>query len=82
MEPRAYKSGATGEPPPLPASPSSGHPASASGDTPATVPGARWWHMTGEEWRNVIVGGGIAPDPYDNTQMLRAIRNIVAAERG
>ena len=79
MEPRAYKSGATGEPPELPASSAYGYARDASDGLAQTVPGARWFYMIGEEGRNLIIAGNITPSTSDNKQMLRAIRNIRSA---
>ena len=76
MEPRAYKSGAAGTPPVYPSTSQLGYPRAASGDLAATVPGPWWFFMNGEEARNLIIGGGVAPSLGDNTQMLQAIRNL------
>lgn len=73
MEPRAYESGAVGTPPALPSTSVVGYPASATTTTPGTTPGPYWFYMVGEEIRNAIVGGGIAPNPYDGTQLLQAV---------
>lgn len=79
MEPRAYHSGAAGAPPPLPEPPAVGYTRPKTSSLPATVPGPHWFLMVGEEARNLIVGGGVAPSVHDNTQMLRAILAVVAA---
>lgn len=79
MEPRAYASGAAGTPPRLPATAQVGYPRAASGSDAATVPGPYWFLMNGEEARNLIIGGRIAPSVNDNTQMLQAIRRIARA---
>ncbi len=80
MEPRAYLSGAAGLPPPFPATSVSGYPQSATETVAATLPGPWWFYMTGEEWRNATISGGIAPSTADNTQLLKAIRAIAAAK--
>lgn len=76
MEPRAYESSAAGTPPRLPASAVTGFPAAATTTTPATTPGPYWFYMIGEEMRNAVAAGGIAPSPYDNGQLLQAINNL------
>jgi hypothetical protein len=82
MEPRAYKSGAVGTPPDYPSTEQLGYPRSKSDDLGATVPGPVWFYENGEETRNLILRGGVVPSPYDNTQMLQAIRNIAVAAEG
>ncbi len=77
MEPRAYLSGATGTPPPYLDTSVTGHPQPETPTQAATVPGPRWFYMTGEEVRNVIIGGKLAPDPYNPNQMVVAIKNII-----
>lgn len=76
MEPRAYKSGAGGTPPGYPSTSELGYPRSESDGLGATLPGPWWFYMTGEEARNLMITGRIAPSPHDNTQMLQAISNI------
>jgi hypothetical protein len=76
VEPRAYRSGALGTPPALPATAVKGYPRTAGTNAPATVPGPHWFYMIGEEGRNLIIAGGVAPSLRDRTQMLRAILNI------
>ena len=78
MDPRAYASGAAGLPPAFPSGTVVGHPRSASVGMAATEPGPWWVYMVGEEVRSVILAGGLAPDPYDPSQMLAAIRAIAA----
>ena len=78
MEPRAYLSGAAGTPPKFPASSQYGYPRAATGSLDATLPGPWWFYMTGEEVRNLIIKGGVAPSTRDNTQMLQAIIAIRA----
>jgi hypothetical protein len=76
MEPRAYQSGAAGTPPAYPATSVAGYPRGATPTVRATTPGAWFYYGWGEEVRNVIIGGGLVPDPYDTTQLFQAIRNI------
>lgn len=76
MEPRAYQSGAAGTPPELPATAVSGYPRSATPTLKATTPGPFFFYGWGEEIRNVIIDGGLTPDPRDNSQLYQAIRNI------
>lgn len=78
MEPRAYQSGAAGLPPPLLATAVYGYPCEDSPGQAATIPGPYWFYGNGEEVRNVIIDGDQVPDPYDNGQMLKAIRVIAA----
>jgi hypothetical protein len=78
MEPRAYQSGAAGTPPPYLATSVAGYPRSATPTLKATTPGPHWFYMVGEEIRNVIIDGGLTPDPRDNSQLYQAIRNIGA----
>lgn len=53
----------------------SGYPTdgSSTGGISATVPKAAWYHAVTEEIRNAIVGGGIAPNRADNTQLNQSI---------
>lgn len=76
MEPRAYQTGAAGTPPRLLPTAQSGYPQSASPTLAATTPGPYWFYMVGEEIRNVVIAGGITPNPADNSQLYQAIRNI------
>ena len=77
MEPRAYQSDAAGTPPAYPASPSIGFAQDATANTPATAPGAWFFYMSGEEFRNLIIGAGLRPDPYERAQVLAAVLAIV-----
>jgi hypothetical protein len=78
MEPRAYQANAAGTPPVLPATAVSGYPRGASPTLPATTPGPYWFYGWSEEIRNVIIDGGLVPNPRDNSQLYQAIRNIGA----
>lgn len=82
MEPRAYQSDAAGTPPPMLATSVKGYPRAASPTLKATMPGPYWFFMVGEEIRNVIIDGGLTPDPRDNSQLYQAIRNIGARYGG
>lgn len=78
---RAFSSGAAGSPPPVPTSPSvgfatSGNPGTA---TPATKPGAYWYHMVTEELRKLIVDAGLTPDPTNLSQISQAVQAMIAA---
>jgi hypothetical protein len=78
MEPRAYNSGTSESPPPVPASPSIGYPTSGdpSSAQPATVPGPYRDYAIGEEIRNVILEAGLTPNITDLTQLQQAIALI------
>ncbi len=78
MEPRAYQSGAAGTPPPLLSTAVLGYPQSATLTLKATTLGPRWVYMMGEEVRNVIINGGLTPNPRDTSQLYQAIRAIGA----
>lgn len=78
MEPRAYQAGAAGTPPTLPATAVLGYARGATPTLKATTPGPYWFYGWGEEIRNVIIVGGLTPDPRDNSQLYQAIRNIGA----
>jgi len=85
MDNRNWKSGASGTPPTAPVSPSAGYPqpGDPAGPTPATKPGAFWYHKIGEELRAVQVDGGITPDDTSPlTQVRDAIRAMIAASIG
>lgn len=81
---RAFSSGASGSPPSAPVSPSTGYPTSgnAGTGTPATKPGAWWYHMMTEEQRAVIVAAGITPDYTVTTQLRDAILALIAGASG
>lgn len=76
MEPRAYLSDAAGTPPPY-LDPLSGYPMSATTTLPATIPGPWWFYMVGEEIRNFIIASGQTPDPYNSTQLLTGLLNML-----
>jgi hypothetical protein len=72
---RIYASGAAGSAPSVPASPSSGYPTGGNPGTgtPATKPGAYWYHMVMEELMAIITAGGIAPAPGTLNQVKQAL---------
>lgn len=76
MENRSFQSGAAAAAPTPPATPSTGYP--QNGDptvpTPATVPGAYWFHQIGEELRAIIVAGGGTPSNTTLNQVLTALQ--------
>lgn len=74
---RAYSSGAAGSAPSAPASPSIGYPTGGNPGTgtPATKPGAYWYHMVMEELMAVISAAGITPDQTKLTQLASAIQS-------
>jgi len=80
MEPRNYSAGASASPPAAEATPSVGYP--TEGDpgigTPATVPGAAWFHQVAEELRNIIVTAGLTPDDTVLNQIDTAIATLIA----
>lgn len=78
---RAFSSGASGTPPSAPASPSSGYATSGNPGTgtPATKPGAWWYHMVTEELRQLIVAAGLTPDYTNTSQVAQAVQALIAA---
>lgn len=74
---RAFSSGAAGSPPSAPASPSVGYATSGnpSTATPATKPGAYWYHMITEELLAIIAAAGITNDKATLTQVASAIQS-------
>lgn len=79
---RAYASGAAGAPPSAPAIPSAGYPTAgnAGTGTPATKPGAYWYHMIMEELMAVIVAAGVAPAAGTLTQLKQALDMIYGSK--
>ena len=76
MEPRAYRSGADGCPPPFLDTSVSGYPRAETPTEAATIAGPYWFFMNGEEIRNATIRGKVRPNRYDSGQLLIAIRNI------
>lgn len=76
---RAFASGASGSAPSAPASPSIGYPAAGNpgSGTPATKPGAYWYHMVTEELRKVITDAGLTPNVSNLTQLSTAIQTRI-----
>lgn len=72
---RIYASGASGTPPSVPASPSSGYPTAGNpgSGTSATKPGPYWYHMVMEELMAIITAGGITPAPGALNQVKQAL---------
>lgn len=84
MDNRKWSTGASANPPAVPAAPSSGYP--TDGDplapVPPTIPGAFWFHQHGEELRNLIVAAGLTPSNADLTQVATAIQKLIEARVG
>lgn len=78
---RIYASGAAGNAPSVPASPSSGYPTAGnpSTGTPATKPGPYWYHMITEELIGVIVAAGLTPSGGTLTQLKAALDALYGA---
>ena len=76
MDNRAWLSGASSTAPTAPASPSEGYPTAGniSTATPATNPGAYWFHQIGEELRAIIAAAGETPSQSTLNQVLTAIQ--------
>lgn len=81
MDNRKFQSASSASPPAVEASPSNGYPTDGnpSTATPATIPGARWFHQIGEELRNVIASAGLTPSDSDLTQLQQAIAAMIAS---
>lgn len=79
MDNRKWQAAASATPPADEASPSSGYPTDGnpSTPTPATIPGARWFHQVGEEIRAVIAAAGLTPDSTVLTQLRDAIQSMI-----
>jgi microcystin-dependent protein len=79
MDNRKWQAAASATPPADEASPSSGYPTDGnpSTPTPATIPGARWFHQVGEEIRAVIAAAGLTPDSTVLTQLRDAIQAMI-----
>lgn len=83
MDLRAYQSGASATPPTAPSSPSIGYPTEGSpGTTPASQPGAYWFHQLAEELRAIQVAAGVTPDKSTLNQLLTALQALFAAKSG
>lgn len=79
MDNRKWQAAASATPPADEASPSSGYPTDGnpSTPTPATIPGARWFHQIGEEIRAVIDAAGLTPSSTTLTQLRDAIQAMI-----
>jgi hypothetical protein len=78
MEPRNFQSGAAVSAPTAPVTPSNGYATNGNPGTgtPATQPGAFWFHKIGEELRAVIVAAGLTPNDTDLTQLTKSLLSI------
>ena len=81
MDNRKWQAAASATPPADEASPSSGYPTDGnpSTPTPATIPGARWFHQVGEEIRAVIEEAGLVPSSTTLTQLRDAIKRLITS---
>jgi len=81
MEPRNFSSGASGSAPAPLVSPSVGYPTAGNpgAGTPATKPGAYWYHQVGEELRALIAGAGLTPSDSNLSQVYQAVQAMIAA---
>lgn len=72
---RAFSSGSSASPPAAPASPSVGYATAGNPGTgtPATKPGAYWYHMITEEMQRAVIENGLTPSQTDLTQLAKAI---------
>ncbi|PQA78678.1 hypothetical protein [Rhodoferax sp. TS-BS-61-7] len=81
---RVFKSGASATPPAPPVSPSVGYP--IGGDpgtgTPATKPGAYWYHMITESLRRLLVASGLTPDHTNLDQVTLAVQEMIRQAAG
>jgi hypothetical protein len=77
----AYEFGAIGTAPAVPSSPSVGFPTGGNPGTgtPATTPGAHWYHAVTMEIVNTITAAGLTPDLSDLTQLRQAIALMAPA---
>lgn len=78
---RVYQAGAVVLPPAAPITPSVGYPTGGDplGGTPATLPGAYWFHMITEELRAIVSAGGLTPDHSVLNQVLQALPAALAS---
>ena len=76
MEPRSFEAGASASAPTAPASPSLGYASDGNPllGSPATVPGAFWFHKLGEELRAILTATGITPSDADLAQVAKGIQ--------
>lgn len=81
---RVFKSGASATPPAPPVSPSVGY--AIGGDpgtgTPATKPGAYWYHMITESLRRLLVASGLTPDHTNLDQVTLAVQELIRQAAG
>jgi hypothetical protein len=80
----SWLANALATPPAVPSLPSVGYP--TGGDpatsTPATNPGAYWFHMITMELLNVITAAGLTPDASNLTQLKAALDALYAGAGG
>ncbi|NDY41240.1 hypothetical protein G3N55_00045 [Dissulfurirhabdus thermomarina] len=78
---RAWEKNAAASPPSPPSSPSIGYPTAGdpSSGTPATLPGAWWYHMVTESLREIVTSAGLTPDHTDVTLVRQALQKAFAA---
>lgn len=74
---RAFSSGSSASPPTPPGSPSIGYPSSGNPGTatPATKPGAWWYHMITEELLAIQAAAGLTPSQISINQVATAIQS-------
>ncbi len=79
MDNRKFQAASSASPPAVEASPSTGYPTDGnpSTATPATIPGARWFHQIGEELRGIITAAGLTPSDSDLTQLQQAVTAMI-----
>lgn len=79
MDNRKWQAAASATPPAAEASPSIGYPTDGNlaTPTPATTPGAFWFHQIGEEIRAVIAAAGLTPSDATLTQLRDAIQAMI-----
>lgn len=50
--------------------------------TPASVPGAYWYHMITEELRQLLTDAGLVPSSSDLTQVSKAVQALIEVKSG
>lgn len=77
---RYFEAAASATPPSLATLTSTGYATDGDpiGGTPATKPGAGWFHMITEEIRKVIVDAGLTPDHTSVTQLSAAVSALAS----
>lgn len=84
MDNRLWQGGAVAAAPAVPAAPSVGYPTNGDPVTasPATIPGAYWFHQIGEEIRAVLAAAGVAPNSANLGQLRDAIISLITTHGG